>query len=136
MQIVALMLNGWKLLTERKGDPYISFKFQVSLSILNIKFSLFNSRRYLLAESFSQYTLVLFLLFYFFSFLLSDQKIVKKNSQYTLDFDKKRSRNWLVTTPGKLSEIHLHKWLFTNPCGNVLIVVGISWSPDLRVERR
>ena len=35
---------------------------------------------------------------------------------------------------GKLSEIHLHAWLFSNPCGKVLIIVGISWSPDLRVQ--
>ena len=33
-----------------------------------------------------------------------------------------------------LKEIHLHLWLFSNPCGKVLIIVGISWSPDLRVQ--
>ena len=35
---------------------------------------------------------------------------------------------------GKLSEIHLHVWLFSNPRGKVLIIVGISCSPDLRVQ--
>ena len=39
-----------------------------------------------------------------------------------------------VSIPGKLSELHLHAWLFSNPCGKVLIFVGISWSPDLRVQ--
>ena len=39
-----------------------------------------------------------------------------------------------VSILGKLSEIHLHAWLFSNPCGKVLIVVGILWSPDLRVQ--
>ena len=39
-----------------------------------------------------------------------------------------------VSIPEKLSEVHLHAWLFTNPCGKVLIIVGISWSPDLRVQ--
>ena len=42
--------------------------------------------------------------------------------------------NTFVSIPGKLSEIHLHAWLFSNPCGKVLIIVGISWSPDLRVQ--
>ena len=36
---------------------------------------------------------------------------------------------------GKLSEIHLHARFFSNPCGNALIIDGISWSPDLRVQR-
>ena len=36
--------------------------------------------------------------------------------------------------PGKLSEIHLHAWLFANPQGKVLIIVGISCCPDLRVQ--
>ena len=36
--------------------------------------------------------------------------------------------------PGKLSEINLHAWLFSNPWGKVLIIVGISCSPDLRVQ--
>ena len=39
-----------------------------------------------------------------------------------------------VSILGKLSEIHLHAWLFSNPYGKVLIVVGISWSPDLRMQ--
>ena len=39
-----------------------------------------------------------------------------------------------VSIPGELSKIHLHAWLFSNPCGKVLIIVGISWSPDLRVQ--
>ena len=33
-----------------------------------------------------------------------------------------------------MSEVHLHAWLFFNPCGKVLIIVGILWSPDLRVQ--
>ena len=41
---------------------------------------------------------------------------------------------YICKHPGKLSEVHLHAWLFFNPCGNVLIFVGISWSPDLRVQ--
>ena len=43
--------------------------------------------------------------------------------------------NTYVSIPGKLSEVHLYAWLFSNPCGKVLITVGISWSPDLRVQR-
>ena len=39
-----------------------------------------------------------------------------------------------VSFPGKLSEIHLNAWLFSNPCGKVLIIVGILWSLDLRVQ--
>ena len=39
-----------------------------------------------------------------------------------------------VSILGKLSEIHLHAWLFSNPCGKVLLIVEISWSPDLRVQ--
>ena len=31
-------------------------------------------------------------------------------------------------------KIHFHAWLFSNPCGKVLIIVGISWSPDLRAQ--
>ena len=42
--------------------------------------------------------------------------------------------NTYFSRPGKLSKVHLHAWLFSNPCGKVLIVVGISWSPDLRVQ--
>ena len=43
--------------------------------------------------------------------------------------------NMYVSIPGKLSEIYLHAWLFSNPCGKMLIFVGISWSPDLRAQR-
>ena len=39
-----------------------------------------------------------------------------------------------VSIPGKLSEIHLHAYLFSKPCEKVLIIVAISWSPDLRVQ--
>ena len=39
-----------------------------------------------------------------------------------------------VSIPVKLSEIHFHAWLFSNPYGKVLTIVGISWSPDLRVQ--
>ena len=41
-----------------------------------------------------------------------------------------------VSILGKLTKIHLHAWLFSNLCGKVLIIVGISWSPDLRVQRK
>ena len=45
------------------------------------------------------------------------------------------SRNeTFVSIPRKLAEVHLHAWLFSNPCVKVLIIVGISWSPDLRVQ--
>ena len=44
------------------------------------------------------------------------------------------SNNTDISIPGKLSDIHLHAWLFSNPCGKVLVIVGISWSPDLRVQ--
>ena len=39
-----------------------------------------------------------------------------------------------VSFPGKLSEVHLHEWMFSSPCGKVLVIVGISWSLDLRVQ--
>ena len=42
--------------------------------------------------------------------------------------------NTYVSIPVKMSEIHFHAWLFSNPCGNVLIVDRISWSPDLRMQ--
>ena len=42
--------------------------------------------------------------------------------------------NTYVSIPGKLSEVHLQAWLFSDPCGKVLIIVGISWSPDLKVQ--
>ena len=42
--------------------------------------------------------------------------------------------NTYVSIPGKLSEVYLHAWLFSNPCEKVLIIVGILWSPDLRVQ--
>ena len=42
--------------------------------------------------------------------------------------------NAYVSIPGKLSEINLQAWLFSNPCGKVLIIVVISWSLDLRVQ--
>ena len=34
----------------------------------------------------------------------------------------------------KIVRTHLHAWLFSNPCGKVLIIVGILWSQDLRVQ--
>ena len=50
-------------------------------------------------------------------------------------FSEKFSRNNKnESIPQKLSEVHLHAWLFSNPCGKVLIIVGISWSLDLRVK--
>ena len=42
--------------------------------------------------------------------------------------------NTYVGIPGRLSEIHLHACLFSNPQGKVLIIVGISCSLDLRVQ--
>ena len=51
-----------------------------------------------------------------------------------MDFRKFSRNNAYINTPGKLSEIHLHAGLFFNPCGKVLSIVGISWSPDLRVQ--
>ena len=42
--------------------------------------------------------------------------------------------NIYVSIPGKLSEVHLHACLFSNQCGKVLTIVGISWSPNLRVQ--
>ena len=37
---------------------------------------------------------------------------------------------------GKLLEIHLHAWLFSNPRGKFLIIDGISCTPDLRVQHK
>ena len=51
-----------------------------------------------------------------------------------MDFRQFSRNNTFVSIPGKLSEIHLRAWLFSNPCGKVLISVGISWSPDLGVQ--
>ena len=43
--------------------------------------------------------------------------------------------NAYISIPRKMSEVHLHAaWLFSNPCGKVLIIVGIPWNPDLRVK--
>ena len=50
------------------------------------------------------------------------------------DFRQFSRNNMYGSSPGKLSEIHLHACLFSNPCGKVPIIVGISWSPDLRVQ--
>ena len=41
-----------------------------------------------------------------------------------------------VSIPGKLSEFHLHAWLFSNQCRKVLMFVGVSWSLDLRVQHK
>ena len=49
-------------------------------------------------------------------------------------FRKFSRNNTYVSIPGKLSQIQLHEWLFSNPCGKVLIIFGISWSLDLRVQ--
>ena len=35
--------------------------------------------------------------------------------------------NVYVGIPGKLSEVHLHACLFSNPCRKVLVIVGISY---------
>ena len=51
-----------------------------------------------------------------------------------IDFRQFSKNNLYLSIPEKLSEIHLNAWLFSNPCGNVLLIVGISWSPDLRVQ--
>ena len=53
-----------------------------------------------------------------------------------LDFRQFARNNIYVSIPGKFSEIHLHAWLFSNPCEKVLIIVAISWSPYLRVQYR
>ena len=42
--------------------------------------------------------------------------------------------NTYVSIPGKLSEILLHAWMFSNPYEQVIIIVGLSWNPDLRVQ--
>ena len=42
--------------------------------------------------------------------------------------------NTYVNIPGKLSETHLHVWLFSNSCAEVLIITAISWILDLRVQ--
>ena len=51
-----------------------------------------------------------------------------------MDFRQSYRNITYISIPEKLSEIHLHTWLLSNPCGKVLIIVGISWSPDLRVQ--
>ena len=51
-----------------------------------------------------------------------------------MDFRIFSRNNMYVSSPGKLSEIHVHACLLSNPGGKVLIIVGISWSPDLRVQ--
>ena len=51
-----------------------------------------------------------------------------------IDFRQFSRNNMYLSIPGKLSEIHLHAWFFSNPRGKLLIIVGISWSPDLRVQ--
>ena len=45
-----------------------------------------------------------------------------------------RISKWNLSIPAKLLVVHLHSWLFSNPCGKVLIIVEISWSPDQRVQ--
>ena len=57
---------------------------------------------------------------------IGEQPCMKMFSRYTT----------YVSIPGKLSEIHLHAWLFSNQCGKVLIIVGTSWSKDMRVQHR
>ena len=51
-----------------------------------------------------------------------------------MDFRQFSRNNMYVSITGNFSEIHLHAWLFVNPCVKVLIVAVISWSPDLRVQ--
>ena len=51
-----------------------------------------------------------------------------------MNFRRISSNNMHVSIPGKLSGIHLHALLFSSPCGKVLIIVGISWNPYLRVQ--
>ena len=51
-----------------------------------------------------------------------------------MDFRQFSRNNMFVSILGKLSEIHLHAWLFANPCKKVLIIVAISWSSDLRAQ--
>ena len=40
-----------------------------------------------------------------------------------MDFRQFSRNNTYISIPGKLSEIHLNAWLFSNPCGKVLIIV-------------
>ena len=44
-----------------------------------------------------------------------------------MDFRKFSRNNMYVGIPGKLSEVHLHACLFSNPCRKVLVIVGISY---------
>ena len=53
-----------------------------------------------------------------------------------IDFRQFSRNNTYVSISGKLSEIDLHAWWFSNPCAKVIIIVGISWSPDLRVQHK
>ena len=67
-------------------------------------------------------------------FLENCQKTLGKQLCMQMDFRKFSRNNMYVSIPGKWSEIRLHELLFSNPCGKVLIIVGDSWSPDLRVQ--
>ena len=51
-----------------------------------------------------------------------------------MDFLQFSRKNMYGSLPEKLSEIHLRAQLFSNSCGKVIIMVGISWSLDLRVK--
>ena len=53
-----------------------------------------------------------------------------------MDFRHFSRNNRYVSIPGKFPEIHLLAWLFSNPCGKVLIIVKISQSPHLRVQHK
>ena len=60
---------------------------------------------------------------------------IKEQPCMQMGFKQFSRNNMYVSIPGKFSEIHLHAWLFSNPSEKVLIIVGISCSPDLRVQQ-
>ena len=96
MQIVALMLNGWKMLTERKCDQLIILKFHVSFLILNIQILLFNSWRYLWADFFSLNTLLICFCFLFSLFSTLKPKSCLEKFSIHSRFWQNRSGNWLT----------------------------------------
>ena len=53
-----------------------------------------------------------------------------------MDFWKLSRNNTCVSIPEKLSEIHLHALLFSNPQGKVIIFIKMSYSLDLRVQHK
>ena len=57
---------------------------------------------------------------------LTNQKMwIGKQQCMQMDLKQFSRNNMYVSILGKLSEVHLHAWLFSNPCEKVLIIVGI-----------